>query len=122
MNLRRYILLALALVAWTGFDRYLKKRTEPTRTDLTDRDIAQELRTPSDDLDVVAPVAADAPAGAFLGDPAEISTVGLVAAETELLTVDGADHRRRDQTAGPAARELAAAQVRARRYGSNDEM
>lgn len=42
----------------------------------------------------------------------------LVEAERDLLTVPaepGEEHRRRDQTAGPAAQELAAAQVRMRR-------
>lgn len=44
----------------------------------------------------------------------------LVAAERDALTVPGGDgeaHRRRDQTAGEAAQEIAAAQVRERRNG-----
>lgn len=44
----------------------------------------------------------------------------LVEAERELLTVEGEEgeaHRRRDQTAGVAAQEIAAAQVRERRNG-----
>lgn len=48
----------------------------------------------------------------------------LVHAERELLTVEGdpgEDHRRRDQTAGVAAQDIAAAQVRSRRYGVQDE-
>lgn len=48
-------------------------------------------------------------------DPAD-----LVEAERELLTVEGEEgdgHRRRDQNAGVAAQEIAAAQVRARRNG-----
>lgn len=51
-------------------------------------------------------------------DPAE-----LVEAERQLLTVpgdDGAGHRRRDQTAGVAAQDIAAAHVRQRRYGVDD--
>lgn len=48
------------------------------------------------------------------------SDADLVEAERELLTVPGEPgegHRRRDQTAGHAAQEIAAAQVRARRNG-----
>lgn len=47
----------------------------------------------------------------------------LVQVERDLLTVPGEvgeGHRRRDQTAGVAAREIAAAQVRQRRYGVAD--
>jgi hypothetical protein len=47
----------------------------------------------------------------------------LVAAERDALTVPGEDgegHRRRDQTAGEAAQEIAAAQVRERR--NSDEL
>jgi hypothetical protein len=44
----------------------------------------------------------------------------LVAAERDQLTIPGTDHRRREQTAGQAAQDIAAAQVRSRRNSHDD--
>lgn len=57
-------------------------------------------------------------ADGFVDETADAA--GLVAAERDALTVPGEEgegHRRRDQTAGEAAQEIAAAQVRERRNG-----
>jgi hypothetical protein len=75
-----------------------------------------------DDLDIAARDIVDQlsgvePAGMQISDAIDLEQASLVEAERELLTTPGREHRRRRQTAGPAAQEIAAAQVRDRRNG-----
>lgn len=74
------------------------------------------------DIDAVqARVEQDTRSGEALED---LDAAALVETERDLLTVPGGDgetHRRRDQTAGVAAQEIAAAQVRARRHGIDEQ-
>lgn len=80
-------------------------------------DVATEFHTDPDRVAAEREEQADRPVDAT----ADAS--GLVAAERDALTVagdEGEDHRRRDQTAGEAAQDIAAAQVRARRSSEGD--
>lgn len=77
-----------------------------------------------DDTDVelvVSNVMGPRPVGADIGDAIDEGLANLIEAERELMTVDGDEHRRRDQTSGAAAQEIAAAQVRARRNGVDED-
>lgn len=72
--------------------------------------------------DTVDELVATEAAGSTIDDLAHGDSEVLVEAERELLTVPGEPgetHRRRDQTAGIAAQEIAAAQVRGRRNGES---
>ena len=75
-----------------------------------------------DDLDIatreiVDELASATPLGSELSEAVNLDQTNLVEAERELLTVPGRDHRRRRQSAGAAAQDIAAAQVRERRNG-----
>ncbi len=86
----------------------------------TTRAEADEAMVDSLVRDTVDDLVATEPEGSTLDDLAHGDADVLVEAERELLTVPGEPgegHRRRDQTAGAAAQEIAAAQVRARRNG-----
>ncbi|MCW2924245.1 MAG: hypothetical protein JWM98_1649 [Thermoleophilia bacterium] len=98
-----------ALWAWRRATRGDATQVPFVRTSASNSSIARVTEFPTEAM------------GASLSEVVRDPAV-LVEAERELLTVPGEageTHRRRDQTAGVAAQELAAAQVRQRRNGND---
>jgi hypothetical protein len=121
----RLIRLALAVIAVAAAVRAVRHSRLAARVRRAlggvDERAARQSYATSLARDTVAEIVDSEPAGATIGSVAD-EPEALVEAERELLTVPGEPgdgHRRRDQTAGAAAQEIAAAQVRSRRNGSD---
>ena len=107
-------LMVAAGVAW-------KLRTHPAVVRIVEKVVKDPTANVPDgvpDLDIGLDEADVAEVVELVRDPEELGS-----RERDLLTVAGAPgetHRRRDQTAGVAAQQLAAAQVSQRRNGIDD--
>ncbi len=124
---RRAIVTPLAGVAMGALERArdrLDQVAQPDPKGARARQLDDEASL--DDLDIapreiIDQLASSTPPGSELTEAVKLNQTSLVEAERELLTAPGRDHRRRRQSAGAAAQDIAAAQVRERRNGIDSD-